>query len=201
MSSSHLRCAFENSADFACGDSLLQLVVNWFRLKAPFILALAPSSAQELEAAARALGVKIVSSDASRPDEIESALEVLASRRVDVVIVLQTSMLIGNKQQIAESALAKRLPTVYGYRDHVIAGGLVSYGVDLRWCFHRASQRREQVQDEWVHVRPKLCYQERHAVRHEAGDEVNVAAQAVEFRHASAVAAARFCERSGELWA
>jgi len=58
------------------------------------------------------------------------------------------------------------------------------------------------VQDEWVHVRPKLCYQERHAVRHEAGDEVNVAAQAVEFRHAdSAAAAARFCERSSELGA
>jgi putative tryptophan/tyrosine transport system substrate-binding protein len=99
----------------------------------------APPQAQELEAAARALQVKIVPSDVSRPDEIESALEVLASRRVDVVIVLQTSMLVGKTRQIAEAALAKRLPTVYGYRDHVIAGGLVSYGVDLRWCFHRAA--------------------------------------------------------------
>jgi putative ABC transport system substrate-binding protein len=99
----------------------------------------APPQAQELEAASRALQVKIVPSDVSRPDEIESALEVLASRRVDVVIVLQTSMLVGKTRQIAEAALAKRLPTVYGYRDHVIAGGLVSYGVDLRWCFHRAA--------------------------------------------------------------
>jgi putative tryptophan/tyrosine transport system substrate-binding protein len=99
----------------------------------------APPQAQELEAAARALQVKVVPSDVSRPDEIESALEVLASRRVDVVIVLQTSMLVGKTRQIAEAALAKRLPTVYGYRDHVIAGGLVSYGVDLRWCFHRAA--------------------------------------------------------------
>jgi putative ABC transport system substrate-binding protein len=99
----------------------------------------APPQAQELGAAARALQVKMVPSDVSRPDEIESALEVLASRRVDVVIVLQTSMLVGKTRQIAEAALAKRLPTVYGYRDHVIAGGLVSYGVDLRWCFHRAA--------------------------------------------------------------
>jgi putative ABC transport system substrate-binding protein len=99
----------------------------------------APPQAKELEAAGRALEVKIVSSDASRPDEIESALETLASRQVGVVIVLQTSMLIGNRQQIAASALAKRLPTVYGYRDHVVAGGLVSYGVDLRWCFRRAA--------------------------------------------------------------
>jgi len=35
--------------------------------------------------------------------------------------------------------LAKRLPTVYGYREHVVAGGLISYGVDLRWCFHRGA--------------------------------------------------------------
>ena len=39
--------------------------------------------------------------------------------------------------QIAAAALAMRLPTVYGYREHVIAGGLISYGVDLRWCYHR----------------------------------------------------------------
>ena len=35
--------------------------------------------------------------------------------------------------------MAKRLPTVYGYREHVVAGGLISYGVDLRWCFHRGA--------------------------------------------------------------
>jgi putative ABC transport system substrate-binding protein len=44
-----------------------------------------------------------------------------------------------NSPQIAASALEKRLPTVYGYREHVITGGLVSYGVDLRWCYRRAA--------------------------------------------------------------
>ena len=34
---------------------------------------------------------------------------------------------------------ANRLPTIYGYRQHVEEGGLISYGVDLRWCFHRAA--------------------------------------------------------------
>jgi len=99
----------------------------------------APPQAQELEAAGRGLEINVTSSDANRPEEIESALQVLASRRVDVVIVLQSSMLIGNSQQIAASALAKRLPTVYGYREHVVAGGLASYGVDLRWCYHRSA--------------------------------------------------------------
>jgi hypothetical protein len=83
----------------------------------------APPQAQELLAAGRDLEVGVTSSDANRPEEIESALDVLASRPVDIVIVLQTSMLLGNSHQIAASALAKRLPTVYGYRAHTVAGG------------------------------------------------------------------------------
>jgi putative ABC transport system substrate-binding protein len=99
----------------------------------------ATPQAQELLAAGRGLEIEITSSDANRPEEIESALEVLASRHVDIVIVLQSSMLLGYSGQIAALALAKRLPTVYGYRAHVIAGGLASYGVDLEWCWRRAA--------------------------------------------------------------
>jgi putative ABC transport system substrate-binding protein len=35
--------------------------------------------------------------------------------------------------------LAERLPTLYGYHEHVMAGGLISYGVNLSWCFRRAA--------------------------------------------------------------
>jgi putative ABC transport system substrate-binding protein len=93
----------------------------------------------ELEAAGQAVGLKVVAADAKRPEDIEGALRELANRRAGVVIVLQTSLLLLNCPQIAASALAMRLPTVYGYREHVMAGGLVSYGVDLRWCYHRAA--------------------------------------------------------------
>jgi putative tryptophan/tyrosine transport system substrate-binding protein len=99
----------------------------------------APPQAQELLAAGRSLEIEVTSSDANRPEEIESALQMLASRGVDIVIVLQTSMLLGDSRQIAAFALAKRLPTVYGYRAHVTAGGLASYGVDLEWCWRRAA--------------------------------------------------------------
>jgi len=99
----------------------------------------APAQAQELEASARAAEIKIVAADANKPDELDGALRILREQRVDVVIVLQTSMLISYAQQIARAALAERLPTVYGYREHVIAGGLISYGVDLRWCFYRGA--------------------------------------------------------------
>jgi putative tryptophan/tyrosine transport system substrate-binding protein len=98
-----------------------------------------PPQTPELEAAGQAAGLKIVAADANRPEDIEDALRELANKHVDVVIILQTSLLISNSPQIAASALAMRLPTVYGYREHVLAGGLISYGVDLRWCFSRSA--------------------------------------------------------------
>jgi len=99
----------------------------------------APAQAQELQAAARALEIKMASADANRPEDLDGALQSLAAERVDVVIVLQTSLLLSSGRQIAEQANARRLPTVYGYREHVLAGGLISYGVDLRWCYHRGA--------------------------------------------------------------
>ena len=31
------------------------------------------------------------------------------------------------------------MPTVYGYREHVVAGGLISYGINIVWCYYRAA--------------------------------------------------------------
>ena len=53
--------------------------------------------------------------------------------------MLQTSMLLSEGRRIATLAAARRLPTIYGYREHVEDGGLISYGVDLHDCFRRAA--------------------------------------------------------------
>ena len=81
----------------------------------------------------------IAEADVNSPNEIESAMETLANSRVDIIIVLQTGLLLSVGRQIAGLAAAKRLPTVYGYREHVLDGGLISYGVDLRWCYRRGA--------------------------------------------------------------
>src|ERR1700730_17465735 len=99
----------------------------------------APPQAQELEAAAKVLEVTIKAVDVNRTEEIDGAMQALASRPVDVVIMLQPTLLLSLGRRIAELALAERLPTIYGYREHVVAGGLMSYGVDLRWCYRRSA--------------------------------------------------------------
>jgi ABC-type uncharacterized transport system substrate-binding protein len=93
----------------------------------------------ELEDVGLQLGVECVVPEVRRPEDLDGAMQALAHERVDVVIVLQTTMILSERKHIAALATAHRLPTIYGYREHVDDGGLISYGVDLRWCFRRAA--------------------------------------------------------------
>jgi putative ABC transport system substrate-binding protein len=99
----------------------------------------APSQRQELEKAARTLGVKIIAPEVLTSEDLESAIATLANERAEVIIALQTVMLLNERRQISTLLAAKGLPTVYGTREHVEAGGLISYGVDLGWCGRRAA--------------------------------------------------------------
>jgi len=58
--------------------------------------------------------------------------------------------------------------------------GLPGSGADQ--CALLLGESGKQMQHERVHVWPKLCDQERHLVRHEPADEMDVAAKAVQFR-------------------
>jgi putative ABC transport system substrate-binding protein len=93
----------------------------------------------ELEKAARELGIQVVAPPVSNPEDVVQAMEAIASQHVDVLIVLQTTMLLSERDKIAALAAKLQVPTIYGYRQHVEAGGLISYGVDLRWSFYRAA--------------------------------------------------------------
>jgi putative ABC transport system substrate-binding protein len=99
----------------------------------------APPQHRELVEAARSLNIRIVAPEVHTPDDLEVAVATLASGHVDVVIALQTVMVLNERDRVAALVAASRLPTVYGYREHVDAGGLISYGVDLSWCGRRAA--------------------------------------------------------------
>jgi putative ABC transport system substrate-binding protein len=122
----------EFAREIAPGATRIGLLTNLHDPKAP-------PQRQEPASAAKALELTIAEADVNSPVEIESAVEALASHRVDVVIVLQTGLLLSLGKQIANLAAVNQLPTVYGYREHVLAGGLISYGVDLRWCYRRGA--------------------------------------------------------------
>ena len=89
----------------------------------------APPQLQELKDAGRKLGITVVAAEADTPDDLDNAIKSLVSQRIDVIIVLQTSMLLSERKTIAALIAAAQVPTIYGYRQHVESGGLISYGV------------------------------------------------------------------------
>jgi len=98
-----------------------------------------PPQIPDLRRAAEALGLNTIEANANGINEIGEALTSLSRAGANVIVVLQTNLLLLNASLIAGVALEREVPTVFGYREHVVAGGLVSYGVDLRWCYRRGA--------------------------------------------------------------
>jgi putative tryptophan/tyrosine transport system substrate-binding protein len=69
------------------------------------------------------------------PDDLEAAFHALANSGVQTVVVQTDPMFFNERKRISALAAATRLPAVYAFRNHVDAGGLISYGVNLAACF------------------------------------------------------------------
>jgi hypothetical protein len=53
-------------------------------------------------------------------------LQALSNEHVQAAIVLVDGMFFQERKRIAQLAASARLPAVYGFREHVDAGGLIS---------------------------------------------------------------------------
>jgi len=93
----------------------------------------------ELESSAARVGVRLIIVELRAAAEIGPAFQTLMRDRAHIVLVLSDAMLLAARRQVAAFALAARLPTVFYLREHVEAGGLVSYGIDISANYHRAA--------------------------------------------------------------
>ena len=94
---------------------------------------------QQAQDAARALGVRLQPLGARGSSEIDSAFATMTSTQSGAVIVLVDAMLLDHRTQIADLAAQRRLPAVYGLRDHAAAGGLMAYGPNRLDIVRRAA--------------------------------------------------------------
>ncbi len=62
-----------------------------------------------------------------RIDDFKDAFSAIASARPDAIMVLVDRFLLAHRMEIVNFAASNRLPTMYGYREYVEAGGLMSY--------------------------------------------------------------------------
>ena len=70
--------------------------------------------------------------EASTDDELKTAFESMAKQKVGAVNVVPDTFFTSRRTQIVALAAQHAIPASYSFRDFVIAGGLMSYGADLR---------------------------------------------------------------------
>jgi putative ABC transport system substrate-binding protein len=91
-----------------------------------------PSSDQlkDIEEAARAIGQKLDVLRASTDGEM--GFETIAQHRIPALLVASDPFFNARRDKLAVLAARAAMPAMYSYRDYVVAGGLMSYGIDLR---------------------------------------------------------------------
>jgi putative ABC transport system substrate-binding protein len=80
-----------------------------------------------VEAAGPSLGVRIQPLPVRSTGEFESAFAAMTREHCDGMLVLSTPLFIAAAKPLAEFAIKHRLPSLFGPRHHVEAGGLMSY--------------------------------------------------------------------------
>ncbi len=89
--------------------------------------------------AARTMGVELLVVDVLPDDEFGQTLTAMTRKQPDALIVPVQAVLLEHYEQIVDFAVRNRLPTVYGFRESVEAGGLMSYGPSYTHMFRRAA--------------------------------------------------------------
>jgi putative tryptophan/tyrosine transport system substrate-binding protein len=92
-----------------------------------------------VQAVAPSLGVELSPVDARDVPEIERAVAAFASSGNGGLIVTPSPVANRHRDLIATLAARHQLPAVYGSRQYVAAGGLISYGPDLIEQYRRAA--------------------------------------------------------------
>jgi len=141
-----------NSGVFAdLGPTLLEILFDMVpKLSSVAILKNPSNPGQDtmlknIQPAAQKFGVKILPVEARTPQDIEQAFSTMAREKSGAVIVLQNPLFQQQKSQIVKLAAEHRLPTTTMYREYVEAGGLMSYGANLKSIYRRAASYVDKV--------------------------------------------------------
>ena len=91
----------------------------------------------DLHAAAHALGQELMVFAGSSEREIDDSFAAMRERRIRALVVTADGFLISRQDQIVALAARYAVPAMYSLSQYVLAGGLVSYGANLRDAFRQ----------------------------------------------------------------
>jgi putative tryptophan/tyrosine transport system substrate-binding protein len=78
--------------------------------------------------------------EARTAGQVSSRVEATAKAGATGLLVLEDPLTYSTRRQISELAAKLSLPAIYGYKEFVEAGGLMSYGTDRRQIYRRAAE-------------------------------------------------------------
>lgn len=94
---------------------------------------------RELESAGRALGIVLDFGQVDSIADIEATVSAMHRRGADGFLVMHQPFTFEHRQEIVNILTRYRLPAIYGSREAVELGGLISYAVSVSDVFRRAA--------------------------------------------------------------
>jgi putative tryptophan/tyrosine transport system substrate-binding protein len=91
------------------------------------------------EDAGRTLGVSLELFEVNNAAEIDQALDAITRGNIDAIHAFPDGVTLASRTRMAELALARHLPSVFGWREYAEAGGLISYGPNLDQSWRRVA--------------------------------------------------------------
>ena len=99
---------------------------------------------REVATTARTLGLEVIPIEVSQAGEVFSSIESIRDR-ADALYVATDPLIFSNRIAINEMAQRQRTPTIYGSREYVDAGALMSYGPNWIDLFRHAAEQVDKI--------------------------------------------------------
>jgi putative ABC transport system substrate-binding protein len=95
---------------------------------------------REILAAAAVLGVRVLVLEASTPEGIAAAFTTLVDQHAGALLVNSDALFFSQRDLVVALAARNAVPAIYSFREHVAAGGLMSYGTDTPETYRQAAK-------------------------------------------------------------
>jgi putative ABC transport system substrate-binding protein len=94
---------------------------------------------KETQAAGQRLGIEVRSLEVRGPNDFGGAFEAASKQRPDALITVEDPLTFNYQGRIADFAVIEQLPSLFGTREDVAAGGLISYGANIADLFRQSA--------------------------------------------------------------
>ena len=98
-----------------------------------------PDYMKATQTAARSLGVTLQAVEVRTADDFERAFASILKQRAEALVVGPGQFLFSHQQRVVEFSAKNHLPSIYAWKDPVIAGGLMAYGINIPQAYRRAA--------------------------------------------------------------